>query len=90
MVTINCDMGEAFGLYKMGDDEGLMPLIDELHDANWDSSKMSAYNVQLVAALKFPIRSASDAYNALHAVTDFVSGMTDRYAVKVADMIGRR
>ena len=28
MVIINCDMGEAFGLYKMGDDEGLMPLID--------------------------------------------------------------
>lgn len=28
MVTINCDMGEAFGLYRMGDDEGLMPLID--------------------------------------------------------------
>ena len=28
MVNINCDMGEAFGLYKMGDDEGLMPLID--------------------------------------------------------------
>jgi UPF0271 protein len=27
-VTINCDMGEAFGLYKMGDDEGLMPFID--------------------------------------------------------------
>ena len=28
MVMINCDMGEAFGLYKMGDDEGLMPQID--------------------------------------------------------------
>src|SRR5215813_15431088 len=28
MVVINCDMGEAYGLYKMGDDEGLMPLID--------------------------------------------------------------
>lgn len=27
-VVINCDMGEAFGLYRMGDDEGLMPLID--------------------------------------------------------------
>jgi lactam utilization protein B len=26
-VTINCDMGEAFGLYHMGDDEALMPLI---------------------------------------------------------------
>ena len=28
MTVINCDMGEAFGLYKMGDDKGLMPLID--------------------------------------------------------------
>jgi len=27
-VTLNCDMGEAFGLYAMGDDEGLMPLIN--------------------------------------------------------------
>ncbi len=27
-VTLNCDMGEAFGLYTMGDDEGLMPLIN--------------------------------------------------------------
>lgn len=26
-VEINCDMGESFGLYKMGDDEGMMPLI---------------------------------------------------------------
>ena len=28
MTLINCDMGEAFGLYKMGDDKGLMPLIE--------------------------------------------------------------
>jgi len=28
MVVINCDMGESFGQYKMGDDEGLMPKID--------------------------------------------------------------
>ena len=27
MATINCDMGEAFGLYRMGDDDALMPLI---------------------------------------------------------------
>ncbi len=27
MATINCDMGEGFGLYQMGDDAGLMPLI---------------------------------------------------------------
>jgi UPF0271 protein len=28
MVTINCDMGESFGLYTLGNDGGLMPLID--------------------------------------------------------------
>jgi 5-oxoprolinase (ATP-hydrolysing) subunit A len=27
VTSINCDMGEAFGLYRMGDDEALMPLI---------------------------------------------------------------
>ena len=26
-LAINCDMGESFGLYKMGDDEGIMPYI---------------------------------------------------------------
>ena len=26
MTVINCDMGEVFGLYRMGDDKGLMPL----------------------------------------------------------------
>lgn len=28
MATINCDMGESFGLYRLGDDASLMPLID--------------------------------------------------------------
>jgi 5-oxoprolinase (ATP-hydrolysing) subunit A len=27
-VTINCDMGESYGLYRMGNDAGMMPLID--------------------------------------------------------------
>jgi UPF0271 protein len=27
MVDINCDMGEAFSIYRCGDDDGLMPLI---------------------------------------------------------------
>ncbi|NDW05669.1 5-oxoprolinase subunit PxpA [Jiella pacifica] len=27
-VTINCDMGEGFGLYECGDDTGLMPFVD--------------------------------------------------------------
>ncbi len=27
MVAINCDMGESYGLYSMGDDKAMMPLI---------------------------------------------------------------
>ena len=27
MTIINCDMGESFGLYRIGDDHALMPLI---------------------------------------------------------------
>jgi UPF0271 protein len=32
-VGINCDMGEAFGLYRMGDDEAIMPYITEANIA---------------------------------------------------------
>ncbi len=28
MVQINCDMGESFGIWRLGDDAGLMPSID--------------------------------------------------------------
>jgi len=28
MMTINCDMGEGFGLYRLGNDAAMMPLID--------------------------------------------------------------
>ena len=27
-IDINCDMGESFSLYKMGNDEGIMPFIN--------------------------------------------------------------
>ena len=26
-ITINCDMGESFGLYRMGDDAGILPYV---------------------------------------------------------------
>lgn len=32
-ININCDMGESFGLYEMGDDEAIMPLITEANVA---------------------------------------------------------
>lgn len=32
-VTINCDMGEAFGIYSFGDDEACMPFVTHLNVA---------------------------------------------------------
>jgi UPF0271 protein len=32
-VTINCDMGEAFGIYRFGDDEACMPYVTHLNVA---------------------------------------------------------
>ena len=32
-ININCDMGESFSLYKMGDDEAIMPYITEANIA---------------------------------------------------------
>lgn len=33
VININCDMGESFGLYKMGSDEAIMPYITEANVA---------------------------------------------------------
>lgn len=32
-VTINCDMGEAFGIYRLGDDEACMPFVTHVNIA---------------------------------------------------------
>lgn len=70
--------------------DGLLPLLDALRSSGWDAGKLGSYHVQVARALRFPMESVGNSYDALHALTDFVSGMTDRYAVKVADMLGRR
>lgn len=69
--------------------DGINPVLDDLQKQKWNREKLSPYHTQLVRALDFPITLATNPYNALHAMTDFVSGMTDRYAIKVAEMIGR-
>jgi dGTPase len=82
---------EVFGrnvIYKTLD--GLFPLFDALSRANWDASRLSSYHQQLARALDLHPASLDNAYDALHALTDFVSGMTDRYAVKVSEMLYAR
>ena len=32
-IDLNCDMGESFGAWRMGDDRGIMPLISSANVA---------------------------------------------------------
>jgi dGTPase len=69
--------------------DGLLPLLEGLFAIGRGSEKLSPYHVQVARAVRFPLAPLSSPYDALHTLADFVSGMTDRYAVKVADMLGR-
>ena len=82
---------EVFGrnvIYKTLD--GLFPLFEALGQAGWKADALSSYHQQLARALGLHLDDLDNAYDALHALTDFVSGMTDRYAVKVSEMLYSR
>jgi dGTPase len=79
---------EVFGrntVHKVLD--GLSGLFEELHAASWNSNELSGYHQQLRRATNIDLRDVKDSYTALHAMADYVSGMTDRYAVKVAKLV---
>ena len=81
---------EVFGrnvIYRTLD--GLIPLFDDL-GKTWKAESLTAYHQQLARALGLHLEGIGNAYDALHALTDFVSGMTDRYAVKVSEMLYSR
>jgi dGTPase len=67
--------------------DGLCPVYEALAKNNWDENALPDYEKQLVSAVQLDLRDVTDAYTALHSLTDFVSGMTDRYAVQVSDML---
>ncbi|SMF56645.1 UPF0271 protein [Tistlia consotensis] len=54
---INCDMGESFGLYRMGDDEALMPLITAANVAcGFHASDFNHMRKTVQLAKKFGVR----------------------------------
>ncbi|WP_172978441.1 dGTP triphosphohydrolase [Ruegeria sp. THAF33] len=67
--------------------DGLCPVYEELARRNWQQDELPDYERQLINAVQLDLRGVDDAYSALHSLTDFVSGMTDRYAVQVSDML---
>jgi len=67
--------------------DGLCPVYEALARNDWDENALPDYEKQLVNAVQLDLRDATDPYTALHSLTDFVSGMTDRYAVQVSEML---
>jgi dGTPase len=66
---------------------GVLPVMESLKECGWKADELTGYQQQLVRAIDLDLRDALNPYSALHVLADFVSGMTDRYAVKVARMI---
>ncbi|MFT8737011.1 MAG: dGTP triphosphohydrolase [Zymomonas mobilis] len=64
--------------------DGTLPVFEDLKQKNWDGEKLEAYHRQLCQTVGLDIRDVKTPYQALHALTDCVSGMTDRFAVKIA------
>lgn len=68
-------------------------LYEDLKACGWDVEALKArhgYWAKLIRAVDLDLRGVTDEYTALHSLGDFVSGMTDRYAVKVRDMVEGR
>lgn len=75
----------------------LHSILDHFHDlfvdlraCDWDQTRFleeHGYWAKLIRAVDLDLRGVVDDYSAAHALGDFVSGMTDRYAVRVRDMI---
>jgi dGTPase len=66
---------------------GILPVYEELARGSWDKDSLSAHSKQLVRALSLDLRDVSDVESALHAHADFISGMTDRYALRISRML---
>ena len=66
---------------------GLAPIFEDLCIKGWDHEQLRSHHQQLVRALNLDLRQIKSKEEALHCLADFVSGMTDRYAVKVSRLV---
>ncbi|MET3599435.1 dGTP triphosphohydrolase [Martelella mangrovi] len=67
--------------------DGVLPVLEALAAVDFEAERISGYPRQLQRALGIDLRQARDPYSALHTLADYVSGMTDRYAVKIDRII---
>jgi len=66
---------------------GILPVFEDLASVRWDKTELKAHNKQLIRALDLDLRDVAGPEQALHALADFTSGMTDRHAVRIARML---
>jgi len=66
---------------------GILPVYEDLAGQKWQVDQLSAHSEQLCRALSLDLRDLTDAESALHALADFTSGMTDRYALRISRML---
>ena len=57
-------------------------VVTDLMNTDFDCSKLNTSSRQLARLMGASLGPAQDVYQALLFVTDFVSGMTDRFAVE--------
>lgn len=64
------------GLLKL-----FVPIVKEMHKKKWDAQKLTGRSEKLMRLIPCSFEGAADTYQALLRVTDFIAGMTDRYAL---------
>ncbi|KEO50540.1 dGTP triphosphohydrolase [Thioclava pacifica] len=70
--------------------DGLLPVLKALQEKKWNQDELPDHLRQIVSATQIDLRDVRDEYSALQALADYVSGMTDRYAVKVDRILSGR
>jgi dGTPase len=66
---------------------GILPVYEQLAANNWDRNHLDGHANQMVRALQIDLRGVSNPEQALHSMGDFISGMTDRYALRISRML---
>ncbi|MTI02127.1 dGTP triphosphohydrolase [Roseibium sp. RKSG952] len=66
---------------------GILPVYEQLATNNWDRKSLDDHSKQVERALLLDLRGISNVEQALHSMADFISGMTDRYALRISRML---
>ena len=66
---------------------GILPIYENLALKKWNVEEISSHHTQVARAMNLNLNGITNEEQALHELADFVSGMTDRYAVKASKIV---